>query len=359
MALTPEDVLNKNFTATQFRRGYDEQEVDDFLDEVVVELRRLLGENAELRRKLGAAGSAVHDGGATQPEGEVVADAEAATKAEVERIQRDSEDRIATARAAADQAEKEAAARIERATAEVEEAEQGLRDADQTLDDHEQQSVQSVPSVQSGDEQQPAPSGAQDAAGVIALAQRLHDEYVSQGRTEHDRLLVEATSQRDQMLFEASSQRDEMLGDANTRREQLLGEAQSRHDELLGTAEVRHHELLSSGQSEHDRLLAEATQTHERLITEARERSTDMVTEAQQKRHSILEDLERQQTELSTRISELRGFEQDYRQRLRAYIEGQLHTLMGEASVEPNGEQTPATQEDQEPSDARAQDGDA
>ena len=55
MALTPEDVLNKNFTATQFRRGYDEQEVDDFLDEVVVELRRLLGENAELRRRLASA----------------------------------------------------------------------------------------------------------------------------------------------------------------------------------------------------------------------------------------------------------------------------------------------------------------
>jgi DivIVA domain-containing protein len=32
MALTPEDVLNKNFTPTQFRRGYDEREVDDFLD---------------------------------------------------------------------------------------------------------------------------------------------------------------------------------------------------------------------------------------------------------------------------------------------------------------------------------------
>ena len=29
MALTPEDVLNKTFTQTQFRRGYDEREVDD------------------------------------------------------------------------------------------------------------------------------------------------------------------------------------------------------------------------------------------------------------------------------------------------------------------------------------------
>jgi len=42
MTLTPEDVLNKNFTPTQFRRGYDEREVDDFLDEVVTEMRRIV-----------------------------------------------------------------------------------------------------------------------------------------------------------------------------------------------------------------------------------------------------------------------------------------------------------------------------
>src|SRR6476646_7093707 len=52
MALTPEDVLNKNFTATQFRRGYDEQEVDDFLDEVVAELRRLTQERDDLGNQL-------------------------------------------------------------------------------------------------------------------------------------------------------------------------------------------------------------------------------------------------------------------------------------------------------------------
>ena len=41
MALTPEDVVNKRFQPTKFREGYDQDEVDDFLDEVVVELRRL------------------------------------------------------------------------------------------------------------------------------------------------------------------------------------------------------------------------------------------------------------------------------------------------------------------------------
>jgi DivIVA domain-containing protein len=55
MALTPEDVVNKRFQATKFREGYDQDEVDDFLDEVVVELRRLNKENEELRQRLAAA----------------------------------------------------------------------------------------------------------------------------------------------------------------------------------------------------------------------------------------------------------------------------------------------------------------
>jgi DivIVA domain-containing protein len=52
MALTPEDVVNKRFQATKFREGYDQDEVDDFLDDVVVELRRLNQENDELRQRL-------------------------------------------------------------------------------------------------------------------------------------------------------------------------------------------------------------------------------------------------------------------------------------------------------------------
>ena len=52
MALTPEDVVNKRFQPTKFREGYDQDEVDDFLDEVVVELRRLGQENEELRQRL-------------------------------------------------------------------------------------------------------------------------------------------------------------------------------------------------------------------------------------------------------------------------------------------------------------------
>jgi DivIVA domain-containing protein len=52
MSLTPEDVVNKRFQPTKFREGYDQDEVDDFLDEIVVELRRLTQENDDLRQRL-------------------------------------------------------------------------------------------------------------------------------------------------------------------------------------------------------------------------------------------------------------------------------------------------------------------
>ena len=55
MALTPEDIVNKRFQSTKFREGYDQDEVDDFLDEVVVEMRRVQEENTELKNQLQAA----------------------------------------------------------------------------------------------------------------------------------------------------------------------------------------------------------------------------------------------------------------------------------------------------------------
>ena len=52
MPLMPADVRNKQFATTRLRPGYDEEEVDTFLDEVETELERLLQENQELRAKL-------------------------------------------------------------------------------------------------------------------------------------------------------------------------------------------------------------------------------------------------------------------------------------------------------------------
>ena len=52
-----------------------------------------------------------------------------------------------------------------------------------------------------------------------------------------------------------------------------------------------------------------------------------MLAEAQQKKAQILEELGREQGLLEKKIEELRGFERDYRARLKSYIEGQLQQL--------------------------------
>ena len=54
MPLTPADVHNVAFKKPPIgKRGYDEEEVDAFLDEVERELARLIEENNELRAGVG------------------------------------------------------------------------------------------------------------------------------------------------------------------------------------------------------------------------------------------------------------------------------------------------------------------
>ncbi len=67
MALTPEDVVNKRFQQTKFREGYDQDEVDDFLDELAIEFRRLTAENGELKSKLAAAEARAEEAPAAAP----------------------------------------------------------------------------------------------------------------------------------------------------------------------------------------------------------------------------------------------------------------------------------------------------
>ena len=59
MALTPEEVVNQKFTITKFRDGYDLDQVDDFLDTIVEELRQHEAEKDELRTQLEAANARI------------------------------------------------------------------------------------------------------------------------------------------------------------------------------------------------------------------------------------------------------------------------------------------------------------
>ena len=107
MPLTPEDVQNKRFSTVRFKEGYDEEEVDAFLDEVEAELRRLLGENTDLRSSPAAAAPPIAAAPAPAPVAQPpAAPAEDPSEAALRTLllaQRTADEAIAQAKQEADQ----------------------------------------------------------------------------------------------------------------------------------------------------------------------------------------------------------------------------------------------------------------
>ncbi|WP_285724066.1 DivIVA domain-containing protein [Psychromicrobium xiongbiense] len=171
MALTPEDVVNKRFQPTKFREGYDQDEVDDFLDEIVVELRRLYQENDELRKRLAEAGQAVPAAPATP---------------------------VAAAEAAALVVEKPAAPAAKEEVAPV---------------------AAPVAAVAPAPVAAPAihPT-AESAAGVLTMAQKLHDEYVTAGLQQRDKIIGEAQVEASGLVNEAQEKSRKVLGNLEQQR---------------------------------------------------------------------------------------------------------------------------------------------
>jgi DivIVA domain-containing protein len=207
MPLNPEEVVNKRFSATKFRQGYDEEEVDEFLDEVVAELRRLNAENSELRQKLSAC-----------------------------------ENRVA------------------------ELTRQGAAQTQSLQQAAPKPAPEPAPAPAPEPTPAPAPapvaapaastSGTESAAGMLALAQKLHDEHVEAGKAERNK-----------------------------------------------------------------------------IISEAQAHATRLVREAEQKQRETLGDLEQQRQVLQGKVKQLESFEREYRSRLKAYLENQLHELESKGSM--------------------------
>ena len=139
--LTAEDVLNKAFSKTKYREGFDQDEVDDFLDEVANTIATLTAERDEYAARL----SQAQAGGMVAPA--VAATAPAAPVA------------------------------------------QPAADATGTS------------LLQAATDPNP-PS----ATSMLAMAQKLHDDYVTAGEAEKERLIAEARVEADAMLERAEKE---------------------------------------------------------------------------------------------------------------------------------------------------------
>lgn len=197
MPLTPADVHNVAFSKPPIgKRGYNEDEVDAFLDLIETELSRLLEENADLRQRVG---------------------------------ELDTE--LAAARSGVVQTQAIPLYQPEPTPAPV---------------------VHHVVSDEGSNE-----DNALKAARVLALAQDTADRLTTTARAESDKILGEAQASADQMVSEAryiaettvneARQRaDAILGDASSRSETQLRQAQEKADFLQADAERKHSEVMGT-----------------------------------------------------------------------------------------------------------------
>ncbi|MEU8261321.1 DivIVA domain-containing protein [Micromonospora sp. NPDC048999] len=185
MPLTPADVHNVAFKKPPIgKRGYDEEEVDAFLDEVERELARLIEENNELRAQVERGG---RGGAPAGPGGDARLAAELnEVKAQLDRVQRD--------KAAAEQAARAMQAELE------------------------QVRVQGGPAAAAA-----AADGEQQALRVLMMAQRTADDHVTDARREADQLLSEARSKAEEVTREARAKADALERDARQRHQEAMG----------------------------------------------------------------------------------------------------------------------------------------
>ena len=83
----------------------------------------------------------------------------------------------------------------------------------------------------------------------------------------------------------------------------------------------------------HDKHVADGAAQRDKIIAEAQIEASTLVNDAQEKSRQVLGVLEQQRSVLERKVDQLRGFERDYRSRLKTYIEGQLRDLESRGSV--------------------------
>src|ERR1017187_5029227 len=192
MPLTPADVRNKQFSTTRLRPGYDEEEVDAFLDEVEAELDRLIQENEELRAKLA----------------EVLRGGKMAAPLNSPHLDNGPE----------------------------------LMSSEPMRMEPERRPE---PMMMGG---MKSPEDNMDtAARVLALAQQTADQAIADARREADETLNRARREADDLLTKARRQSEQITSDARARAESLERDAQERHRQAMGSLVQQREELERRG----------------------------------------------------------------------------------------------------------------
>ncbi|MFE1173692.1 DivIVA domain-containing protein [Streptomyces sp. NPDC058773] len=292
MPLTPEDVRNKQFTTVRLREGYDEDEVDAFLDEVEAELTRLLRENEDLRAKLAAA-----------------------TRAAAQNQQQ-----------------------------------QGLRKGpDQQQQEQQQRPGAPVPAAISGP--QPVPPQQQGMGGPPQLpggAPQLPPGPGGHGPQGHG---PGPMGPGGPMGGPMGGPGGPQLPGPGGQQGGPGGDSAAR---VLSLAQQTADQAIAEARSEANKIVGEARSRAEGLERDARAKADALERDAQEKHRVAMGSLESARATLERKVEDLRGFEREYRTRLKSYLESQLRQLENQADDSLAPPRTPAAAPSLPPSPSMA-----
>ena len=204
MPLTPADVHNVVFKKPPIgKRGYDEDDVDAFLDEVERELARLIEENNDLKAQVDRG----RPGGAAPAAAPPVAGGDT----DMRRLAGENTD---------------LKQQVERLSREKQQAQQAAQQAQQAAQQAQQSAAQQGAAV-SGP---PVPQGlgsseaqGEQALRVLMLAQRTADEHVADARREADKVLSEARAKAEELTRDSRAKADALERDARQRHQEAMG----------------------------------------------------------------------------------------------------------------------------------------
>ncbi|WP_226359672.1 DivIVA domain-containing protein [Pseudonocardia sp. ICBG1142] len=209
MPLTPADVHNVAFSKPPIgKRGYNEDEVDAFLDLVETELARLIGENDDLRDQV----------------------------AQLEQRLGDAEADLEEARSQPAPAQTQVMAAspspMGRGAGAPAPQLAGAGPADADGGDHHVQ-----------------------AAKVLGLAQEMADRLTAEAKNEADTMLSDARNKSEQLLSDARTKADGLVNDARSRAETMLNDARTRAETLERQSREKASGLVSEAERKQNEIM--------------------------------------------------------------------------------------------------------
>lgn len=271
MAITPEDVRNKQFTTSRFKEGYDLDEVDDFLDAIEESLSALTKEVADLRATAkGEIPSSIREEIATltSENRRLKSELDQAINS-VETLRAENASLVSAG--GDDSALEELRAKLTQSQNELNEAKAQLANTSR---------------------------GQEDLAGEIARLNAAVEELTTSNAN---------LAKENEELKQAAPVMD--AGEASSASVRILELAQRTADEAVATARIESENMRNTAQTEVERLMRE-TNANIQLMTR---------------------EFETHKANMERKVEELRAYEREYRSRLRSYLEGQLRELEGKS----------------------------